>query len=442
MFRLLITLVFCVFFMVKNSAQSNVLSLKESINKAIEHSYSLKRFSTQQLAAANELSKTRAARNPRLTLDADVRFNPLLPTNIIPGEAFASPGQPAGEDKEIQFGTLLNAGLGLNAAYTLWDPAYALNMDVRKAELAIEQVKLNAEQEEITAAVAEAYYVVALRQEQLELAKERLRRAEDLLSVTRTRAEAGSSLDIDVRKSELEVQNATASLEQARIQLERSRFELAKWMGITPNELTGTVTLPEARGIELPTDFDSTWLAPRPRVQIEAQQIYISNLQQQIENRRYLPRIDLYANLSAQHQSNDLAIWQRWFPFAYAGVKTSVTLFDGHQRKLNEEKYRLQALAGLHNLSQIKEDISFDIRAAALDRRNALSQLNNAQQALDNAKAVATIEQVRYREGRLPYSEWRNTEFSLREAEANVINSRQNFLIADLRWCKASGQWR
>lgn len=442
MFRLLATFCFCVFFIIKNIAQPQALSLEASINKAIEHSFILKNRQAQQMLATNELSKTQASRKPRITLDADVRFNPLLPVNIIPGEAFASPGQPAGEDKEVQFGTLLNAGLGLNASYTLWDPVYALSVDVNKTQGAIEAALFNAEVEDIKLAVAEAYYAVALRQEQVELAKERVRRAEDILGVARTRAQAGSALDIDARKSQLEVQSAQASLEQAQIGLERSRLELAKWLGITPAELPATVSLPVTTPEVLPATFDPAWIEARPAVQSELLQIQSSKLRQQIEDRRYWPRIDLYASLAAQHQSNDLAIWERWFPYAYAGVKTSLTLFDGHKRKLNQETYQLQALAGTHRLAKLREDIDFEIRAAALDRSNAISQLNNALQTLDNAKEVVAIEQTRYREGRLLYSEWRNTEFSLREAEANVMSSRQNFLVANLRWCKASGQWR
>lgn len=423
------------------AAQSQFITLEQAIDKALAHNYDLKSQVVKGALADNELAKSKAARMPKVTLDGDLRFNPLLQTSIIPGAAFTPPGQPEEADREVKFGTLFNAALGVNATYSLWDPAYETTIAIQQEQRQLEATSLQRQTLDVKLLAAEAFYAVVLQQEQEALAQGRVQRARDLRDVARQRYEQGAALAIDVQKGELDVQTAEAALAQTINNLRRSRLQLARLTGIPADVLPAPAPLDTLQlPLDLPKLQDAAAMAAnRLEIKAEQHQLAVNQQQQVLETKKYLPRIDLYGNLSLQHLSNDFAVWERWFPFAYAGLRSSFTIYDGQLKARNRENYQLRSLINQYNLNRLQEDLSYEIESAAIDLDNAVEQYQTARLTLNNAREVAMVDQIRYQEGKLPFSEWRNTEFSLREAESQLAGSLQQLLIAQLKWKKASG---
>ncbi|MBK8705310.1 MAG: TolC family protein [Saprospiraceae bacterium] len=426
-----------------NPAQSQALTLDMVLEKAVAHNYDLKNQMVKEAIADNELEKLKAARQPKITLDGDLRVNPLLQTSIIPGAAFTPPGQPVVDDREVKFGTLFNAGFGLNASYALWDPTYETSSAILQEQRRAETTTLQQQTIDVKLLAAEAFYAVLLQQEQEALATSRLQRAQDLRNVAQQRFEYGTALAIDVQKSELDVQTARATLTQTTNNLKRNRLQLARLIGLSAGELPTLAPLAintSPSEIESPVPAASL-AANRLEVKAEQHLLSINRQQQTLESKKYLPRVDLYGNISLQHLSDDFAVWERWFPFAYMGLRASFTLYDGRLKARNSENYRLRSIINQQNLSRIQEDLTYEIESASLDLSNALSQYEAAQLTLRNARDVAAVDRVQYEEGKLLFSERRNTEFALREAESQLLGSLQQYLIAELRKRKAEGKF-
>lgn len=418
--------------------QAQTLTLEEAMNKAVQHNYDIKNQTLNISLSENDAAKTRTRRQPTVNANGDLRYNPILQTSVIPGDAF---GQPNGGDQRVKFGTNFNVLFNIDGTYKVLDPAYKTDIAINRAEANVQTATLRKNTAQVKLDAATAYYDILLQQTQVELASNRLRRTQDLLEVTQNRQQAGAALPVDVQKSELDVQNAQSLLTQAQNSLERSHLNLARQMGIPVENLP---TLPDnllninTKTVQTPI-VNASVVDLKPEILEEQQRVEITRLQLQRENKLYLPSLSLYGNLSAQHLSNNLAVWEKWFPFAYVGAQVSLPLYDGGLKNRNKEGYQLQAQINQNNISRLREELTYELQSATIDLKNAISQLQNAAQNLQNAHAVQTIDQTRYQEGALLFADFRNTEFSLRESETNFLSASQNYLVSQLRWLHASG---
>lgn len=409
---------------------------------AVQHNYDLKNQQLNMALVDKDLEKIQAQRQPTIGLNGDLRSNPILQSSIIPGAAFTQPGQAAEEDRRIQFGTVFNVTFAVDATYSLYNPTYKTDLEINRTQQALETAALRKNTLDVKLTAATAYYDLLLQQTQINLAKNRLQRTQDLLAVARTQQEAGALLPVDLQKSQLDVQNAQILLDQTENASQRSRLNLARLLGVQPSE----IVLPASNALQINPDtlktpaVDENLVAARSEILEEQQRLQINELQMRRADKAYLPSVDLYGNLSAQHLSNDLAVWDNWFPFMFVGIRASVPIFDGNLRTKNKETYQLQAEINQNNIARLREDLTYELQSAALDLENAISQLQDAQQNLQNAREIMTIDQRRYEAGALLYSDFRNTEFSVREAETNFLSASQNYLLATLNWMRASGK--
>ncbi|MEY4135775.1 MAG: hypothetical protein RL386_2125, partial [Bacteroidota bacterium] len=150
--------------------------------------------------------------------------------------------------------------------------------------------------------------------------------------------------------------------------------------------------------------------------------------------------LSLYGSAAVQHLSNNLAIWQNWFPLVYAGLQTRIPVFDGQLKRRNQEIARIEALSARQNLERTKEDIAYGTASAFTAMQNAVVQWKTAQTNLATAVRLFELEKERYEGGKLLYSELLNVEYSLREAENNTLTASYNYLLARVRWEKATGR--
>ncbi len=414
------------------------LSLEEAMSLAIQHDFGLKSQALRVSMAEKELEKVHARRSPVISGSGDARYNPLLQTVIIPGEAF---GQPGEDPQKVRFGTSFNLLFGLDASYKVFDPAHRTNAAIQAAQSGLESLILKKNTVDVKLDAATAFFDMALQQTQVNIAAERLQRARDLLALTQTRLDAGAALPVDLKKSEWEVQNAEALLNQARNNLQRSRLLLARRTGLQPEafDLPDGVLLLRAGDIEVPA-VNPVVVNERYEMMDANQRMEISRFQLQLQDKLYQPALDVYGNISAQHLSDDLALWRRWFPFAFVGLRATVPIFDGNLKALNKESIQYQLLVDRNQIDQLQEELTFELYSAALDVENAVSQFNDAERNITTAREVLQIEETRLGEGALPFAEFRNSEFSLREAETNYLSAARDYLLARLRWMRASGK--
>ena len=419
------------------SAQDTVrLTLEAAVEQGVSHSYGLR---NQQLAidlADSELDKLNARKMPVVSAGGDLRTNMVLPVTIIPGSAFNNQGQNEG-DRKIRFGTTFNIIGSVEATYALVDPTLGADRQLAEAGRSLQGTLYEAQKQQQKLIIAEAWYNVFLSQEQTRLAGDKLARARALLEINQVRQETGTLLPAELLRAKLDVDNAAATFEQSVNQLVMSRQTLAYRVGLPLNTAIEVVGNPVP---ELPEIGAEAPLGQRWEISEQEQRMVVAERKVQQIEQEYKPGLSLYGNAAVQHLSNNLAIWQNWFPLVYAGLQTKIPVFDGQLKRRNQEIARIEALSARQNLERVKEDIAYETASASTAMQNAVVQWKTAQTNLATAVRLFELEQERYEGGKLLYSELLNVEYSLREAENNALTASYNYLLARVRWEKATGR--
>lgn len=419
------------------SAQ-NPLTLEQALTLAVQRDWGLKNARLNTALSENELEKVQAQRAPVVSGSGDLRYNPILQTVVIPGAAF---GQPGDDALKVRFGTNFSLLLGVDASYKLIDPTYVTRTQLELTRASGSKLTERVVEQDLKLATATAYYELALHTAQEQLAAQRSKRAGDLLAVMKTRTEAGAALQVDLQKSELDLRNAESLWSQSRNHTERSRLQLARLLGIQPEDILLPDKLLNIKSKELESPVVNTTVVNERAELLEInQRINVSALELKLADQSYRPSLDVYANASMQHLSDDLALWQRWFPFAYVGLRANLPIYDGKIRQRNKEGIGLQMQIHQNDVARLREELTLEMQGAALDLRNAALTLQYSESALNTAQSILLTDQTRFREGALLFSEWRNTEFALREAETNYLAAAQELLTARLRWLRAGGK--
>jgi outer membrane protein len=414
------------------------LSLEQAMELAVQRNYGLKNQAITVSIADKALEKLRAGRQPVISGNGDLRYNPILQTVIIPGEAF---GQPGGAPEKVRFGTRFNLLAGIDASWKAVDPVYRTAESASLIESKIESQRLNQNKLDVELEAAEAFYDVAFQLAQVKLADARRSRANDLEKIIRTGIESGSALPVDGQKSALDAQHAEAQYQQAQNQLLRARLKLGYLVGLSGEQLV------------LPADFlisdtSSSLLAKAypesiencPELSEAQLRLEWRQLQVVLEDKRNLPGLEFYANMSAQHLSDALSVWNRWFPFAFVGVRTSIPLYDGQLKARQKEMSLLQEQIARNQVSDVKESLAFELEAAMLDREHALISMRDAGRSLALTADVLKLEQIRMEEGVLLLADLREAEYALREAENTYLSAIRQYAVAQLRLARASGR--
>lgn len=432
---------FLLFLMLAGAARLSAqtpLTLEQAIELVVQRDWGLKNARLNTALTENELQKIQAQRTPVVTGSGDLRYNPILQTVVIPGEAF---GQPGDEAAKVRFGTNFSLLLGVDASYKLIDPTHVTRTQLELMRASGNKLTERVVEQDLKLEVASAYYELALQTAQETLAAQRLSRAGDLLAVMKTRAEAGAALPVDVQKSELEMFNAESLSIQSRNQKDRSRLQLASLLGIRPEEvlLPDNILNVNSKELELSV-VNTAEVNERPELLEINQRINISALELKLADQSYRPSLDAYANVSMQHLSDDLALWQRWFPFAFVGLRANLPIYDGKIRQRNKEGIGLQMQIHQNNLVRLREELTLEMQNALIDQNNAAVSLRYSESALMTARDILKTDEKRFREGSLLFSELRNTEFALREAEAAYLTAAHQWLAAQLRRLRAGGK--
>jgi outer membrane protein TolC len=337
----LFTFVFFSFSVLSNAQDIKSLALNEALDLAVTNrkELALQKLKIDQSQA--DIQILGARRLPTLKASGDVRYNPVLQTSIIPGAAFQT-GSTPGEDREVQFGTRFNALVGIEGGYRLVDPAYKTDLDLADQNKKLAESNWEKEKIEIQFQVAKSFFESLLQKEAVKITDEQFKKAEVWFQIAEIQANNGTMLPNDFLKFKRDLAVAKGNKEIAERQYHQLCRELAYYTGLSVGSEI------EPLGDWKYALSDKTDLLPvedirnRPELVQTNIAMKIASLSQMKQEQLYKPTFDFYTNVNAQHLSNDFAVWNRWFPFVFGGIRMQINLLDGGLKKKNIEKYSLE----------------------------------------------------------------------------------------------------
>jgi outer membrane protein TolC len=416
------------------------LSLSEALDLALKNR---KELSIQQIKidqAQADINILNARRSPQVKASGDVRYNPVLQTSIIPGAAFQT-GSTLGEDREIQFGTRFNALVGVEGSYRLVDPTFKTDVDlaIQNKELSVS----NGEKEkiEIQFQVTKSFFEALLQKEAVQISTEQLKKAEYWMEIAQVQSANGAILPNDLLKFKRDLAVAKSTLEISERQYHQRCKEIAYFTGLPAGSEVAPLGDLKNQGLSnspdaLPLDD----IMKRPELLQTGMAMKIASLNQLKQEQVNKPAVDFYTNVNVQHLSNDFAVWNRWFPFVFGGVRMQWNLMDGGLKKKNQEKYTLEYKWQSVHLEKLQADFSYEWLTAQNDYLLALKNIAIQDENIALSNQILQNDELKFKEGVTLITSLRESQLSLKEANQLKLSYLADACQARLRMMRAAGK--
>jgi len=411
------------------------LNLNEAIQKGLENRLELKVQNLNIQIASNENEKIKARWLPQVSASGDVRWNTQLQTTVLP---FALPGSSETQT-EIQLGRPFNNTFILQADQKVYDANKKLDRQLNHTQVEVQKNILEQQTINLKQVITEAYFLTIFAKEKLNLSVLALQRANSYLEAGQAKFDQGTILKNDLDKLELEVSNAklnqTKNQQDYDLSLIALQYQLNTAEKIEPSE-------------DLQTIFNSSQIIEsqlntekRTEIKTEEFNLRLNELNVQKQKARNRPAVSAYGNYSFFQLSDTFNPFATgtWFPANYIGVRANVPIFDGRQAKLSAQDFKVRQQMNTLNIDRLRNDFSYESKSTWNTLQQSKLNLEEAKKNIALAQRILETDKFRFEKGVMLISDLKNTEYSLQNAENQYLSSIYNFLIASVRYKKASG---
>jgi outer membrane protein len=416
---------------------SQKYTLENAINEGLKNRIEIKNQRLLSDIANRQNAKIAAQWLPQLSGIVDMRWNTQLQTTILP---FDITGQNPEGSTTLKFGLPFNNTVGLQADQKIFDA----NKKIDKAinDNTVMQRELDLEKQIIVTkqSISEAYYAAILQQEQQKLNLDAFERTKTAKENASTKYKMGTLLENDFNRFVLDESNAKIVIDKSNVDLDLAFSNLKYQMGLAETAQIGleenlsSILAKASQNLAL--QFDN-----RPELKSEetALKLNVLNVDKQMaKNKPTLAAYGNYSFLQLNKQFNPFTA-NTWYPFNYVGVKLNVPIYNGKQSSLNATDFKIQQQINRNNLEKLKDDFEQETNISIRQMVQAKLDLEQTQKNIDLAQNIYSVDKFRFDSGVLALSDLKNSEYSLKQAENNYLNAIYSFLLAELKYKKATG---
>lgn len=416
---------------------SQKYNLENAINEGLKNRIELKNQKLLTDIAKRQNAKIAAQWLPQVNGSADLRWNTQLQTTVLPFDI--SGKNPDGSTK-IKLGLPFNNSFGVQADQKIFDANKKIDLAINDNAVIQRELDVEKQMIAIKQSITEAYYSVVVDQEQINLNKDAYERAKTAKENATTKFKSGTLLENDLNRFVLDESNAKVAIDKSNLEYELAVSNLKYQMGIS-----------ESTAIEVAEDLNtiltkttSTYALQyenRPEIKVEETALKLNKLnidKQMVKNKPTISAYGNYSVLQLNTQFNPFAAGT-WYPFNYVGVKMNVPIFNGKQSTLNATDFRIQQEINRNNLQKLKADFEQEIQISTKQMLQAKLDLEQTKKNITLATSIYGVDKFRYESGVLSFSDLKNSEYSLKQAENNYLNAIYSFLLAELKYKKATG---
>ena len=380
-------------------AEPTLLSLERAIELALENDEGLRQATEAVDGARGQVTSSRSAALPQLTISGQYGRNILLPSFFLPEEFRDDPDSPAkvemGEDNDFM-GTatltqILWAAGRVSAALTA-AKEYVSLFEMQKA-IVTDFVRFSVQQ---------AYFNVLLAEETLMISEKAMEATEEAVRVARRGFENGTVSRFNLLRSEVELENRRAPLVAARNDVDQAFLLLRRRCGLEHDaEVTLTDSLytdPIESALE---PFHESMLESSAEMKALNHDIAAKQQFQRIAKAERYPMMTMSAYYGIQTQ------WSGgWTPprelvadLAAVQIGLQIPIFDGLRAKGNIDKAESDLRYAEIELERATREKELAVRQSWLTLENALTALKGRREAVDLAEEAYRLALVRLQNG-------------------------------------------
>ena len=376
------SIIFILFFSLTNRLSGQEIKLITCIDSALANRGNIRAVRTDIKIAKLQTSSAYQKYLPDLSLSYNYRYNPVIPTQIIPVGQFSQ--IPTDDKRPIKFGTDWQQNSGL----ILFQPIIDFSIKSRVSESRINEKLKNtdaaAAERDLKLEVIKSFTNIMLREEQLRSAELDTLRASRTKELFMVKSIEGKVLKTEVNRAILNYNNALSNYIAVSSSLTREKIYMGFLTGISlENLLDGTFDFsPLSEDVLRMGDTDPL-LDSVPSVKSLRLRTELLEQQQKSERMKYTPTIGFEGFLGANQYTDTFNpfLSGSWYGSSYMGLSLRFQIISGTSTKnrvnqLMLEKKGLQSRLDdeINNVSNksllLKEEIKQIEYQAGLYKQN------------------------------------------------------------------------
>lgn len=436
------SLLFCLSWAIPTKAQQKdtvaTFTLNQAISYAQRHQTSILNAQLDEQIAKNTVKQTIGIGLPQVSGNASFQDFIKIPTSLLPGEVFGAPGTQI----PVQFGVKYNSSFGLELNQLVFDGTYLVGLKASQTYKELSMKNTKRSKIETAVAVTKAYYSVLVSNEQLSLLDANLDRLKKTLNDTEQLFKNGFVEKIDVDRLTVLNNNLITERENVIRLLALNKDLLKFQMGMTiGSELTLT---DQISNVSIHDNIvlakDTTAYRKRIEFSLLETQKALNDLDVKRYKSAFLPSLSAFGSTSNNFQSNSFgSLYDKRFPTTVVGLRLSVPIISGGQKKYQLANAKLAVLKTENDLLNLQNTINLDIKQAQTTYKNGQQSLENQRRNMELAKEVLRVAKIKYEQGVGSSLEVTTAETSLKEAQNNYISALYDMLINKVNLDKALG---
>ena len=191
------------------------------------------------------------------------------------------------------------------------------------------------------------------------------------------------------------------------------------------------VNLPQQAGLNVENRLD---------YKIMNQNILYKEIDVRMKKAAFAPVLSAYGRYGANAYGGEFSnSFTTWYEYSAIGVKLSVPIFSGFAKlsQLNQAQIALTNARERAKLSVLSYQLDYENSNTKLI--SSYTSLTKDRDNLDLAKDVFETTNLQYKEGTASLTDFLNADYSYKEAQNNYINSLLNFMSSRLDYEKSQG---
>ena len=337
------SIIFILLISLSNRLSGQEIKLITCIDSALANKGNIRAVRTDIEIAKLQTSSAYQKYLPDLSLSYNYRYNPIIPTQIIPLGQFSQ--IPTDEKRPIKFGTDWQQNSGLN----LYQPIIDFSIKSRVAESRINEKLKNtdaaAAERDLKLEVIKSFTNIWLREEQLRSA------ALDTLRTSRTKelfmvkSKEGKVLKTEVNKAILNHNNALSDYVAVSSSLTREKIYMSFLTGISlENLLDGKFDFSPFSDDVLKISNTDPLLDSIPSVKSLRLRAELLEQQQKSERMKHTPTIGFEGFLGANQYTDTFNpfLSDSWYGSSYLGLSLRFQILSGSSTKNRVNQLKME----------------------------------------------------------------------------------------------------
>lgn len=413
-----------------------MLTLSQCLQMAVDNNLSLQKSRNEIAKGKYSISENQAKLLPQINAVAQLNDNFTPPVSVTDGSAY---GKPYNVTKTLQY----NASAGLQLQMPLYNQMVYTAIDIAKIADQLNKLSYEKAREDLIMQTAKMYYMAQNTSEQIRLVNDNIKRLEELRDITQAFYDNQMSLEVDLKRVNLNIENLTVQRDNAAAMLEQ-QYTMLKYVIDYPADKNIKVTDVNPNQIEIvKADGLNVNLY---ELQLLQQKKELTQKQIKLAKDGYLPSVSLTGSLMYSAFTDKIEHWihsgdsNHWYGSNGLGIQLRVPVFDGFEKRSKIRKAKVEAESARIGY----EDALKGMQANYV---NAVSEVNNSQRnykkQLDNyvlAQDVYNVTADQYKEGVTSMTAVLQDEMRMSEAMNNYLNAYYRYKVANLSLLKLTGQ--